>query len=108
MEVSASTKIKSSFNCGLATSLSLAEKREKEKMRERLVILGSLGRWLDRILSSRHPLTKNQYPIICLERTMVQQSEALRCSLTMADSNFDGTVDNNPGHFEKGRRLDIS
>ena len=76
--------------------ISLAEKREKEKMRERLVILGSLGRWLDRILSSRHPLTRSQYPIICLERKMVQQSKALRCSLTMADSNFDGTVDNNP------------
>ena len=42
---------------------------------------------------------KNQYPIICLEGTMIQQSEALRCSLTMADSSFDETVDNNPVIF---------
>ena len=66
-------------------------------MRERLIILGSLGRWLDRILSSRHPFTKNQYPIKCLERTMIQHSEALRCTLmTIADSNFDETIDNKP------------
>ena len=64
-------------------------------MPERLVILGSLGRWLERILSSRHPFTKNQYPIICLEMTMIQQSDALRCSLAVVDSRFDETVDNN-------------
>ena len=73
-------------------------------MRERLVTLGSLGRWLDRILSSWHPFTKNQHPIICLERTMIQQSEVLRCSLTMADSSFDETVDNNPVIFENGSK----
>ena len=61
-------------------------------------------RWLDRILSSRHPFTKNQYPIICLERTMIQQSEALRCFLTMADSSFDETVDNNHVIFENGSK----
>ena len=69
------------------------------------MILGSLGRWLDRILSRRHPLTKNQYPIICLERTTIQQSEALRCFLTMADSSFDETVDNNPVIFENDGNL---
>ena len=47
---------------------------------------------------------KNQYPIICLERTMIQQSEALRCFLTMADSCFDETVDNNPVIFENGSK----
>ena len=45
---------------------------------------------------------KNQYPIICLERTMIQQSETLRSFLTMADSSFDETVDNNPVIFENG------
>ena len=85
------------------------QKREKEKKRERLVILGRLvGHWLDRILSSRHPFTKNQYPIICLERTMIQQSETLRCSLTMADSSFDETVDNKPVIIRMEARLDSS
>ena len=88
--------------------VSLAPKMVLEKKRERLVILGSLGRWLDRILSSRHPFTKNQYPIICSERTMIQQSEALRCPLTMADSSFDETVDNKPVIFRIEERLDGS
>ena len=84
------------------------QKREKEKKRERLVILGRLGPWLDMILSSQHPFTKNQYPIICLERTMIQQSETLRCALTMADSSFDETVDNKPVIIRMEARLDSS
>ena len=51
---------------------------------------------------------KKQYPIICLERTMIQQSEALRCSLTMADSIFDETVDKNPVILKMEARLDSS
>ena len=47
---------------------------------------------------------KKPYPIICLERKMIQQSEALRCFLTMADSSFDETVDNNPIIFENGSK----
>ena len=47
---------------------SLWAKNGRRNRSHSLVILGSLGRWLDRILSSRHPFTKNQYPIICLER----------------------------------------
>ena len=34
----------------------------------------------------------------------MQQSEALRCILTMADSSFDETVDNNPVIFENGSK----
>ena len=33
---------------------------------------------------------------------MIQQNEALRCFLTMADSSFDETVDNDPVIFENG------
>ena len=54
-----------------------------------------------------HPFTKNQNQIICLERTMMQQSEALRCFLTMADSSFDETVDNNPIIFENGSKAQL-
>ena len=72
------------------------------------MILGSLGRWLDRILSSRHPFTKYQYPVTCLESIMIQQSEALRHSLTMADSSFDETVDNNPVILKMEARHDSS
>ena len=43
---------------------------------------------------------RNQYPIICLEGTMIQLSEALRYSLTMTDSTFNETVDNNPAILE--------
>ena len=35
---------------------------------------------------------------------MIQQSEALRCSLTMADSSFDETVGNNPVIIENGSK----
>ena len=34
----------------------------------------------------------------------MQQSEVLQCSLTMADSSFDETVDNNPVIFENGSK----
>ena len=88
--------------------VSLAAKMGEEKKRERLVILGSLDCWLDRILYSRHPFTKNHYPIIRLERKMIQQSKALRCSLTMADSSFDETVDNKPVIFRMEPMLDSS
>ena len=88
--------------------VSLAAKTGEGKKRERLVVPGSLGLCLDRILSSRRPFTKQQYPIICLERTVIQQSEALRCSLTMADSSFDETVDNNPIILKMEARLDSS
>ena len=88
--------------------VSFAAKTGEGIKRKRLVILGRLGRWLDRILSSRHPFTKKQYPIICLERTMIRQSEALRCSLTIADSSFDETVDKNPVIFEMEARLNSS
>ena len=92
---------------GLASSLSRGNTGEGKKL-ERLVILGSMGRWLNRILSSQHPLTKDQYLIICLESTMIQQREALRCSLTMVDSSFDETVDNNPVILKMEARLDSS
>ena len=92
---------------GLATSLSRGKNRRRNNS-ERLVTLGTLGRWLDRILSSRHPFTENQYPIIYLERTTIQQSEALRCLLTMTDSSFDETVDNNPSFLKMEARLDCS
>ena len=35
---------------------------------------------------------------------MIQQNEALGCFLTMADSSFDETVDNNPVIFENGSK----
>ena len=38
---------------------------------------------------------------------MIQQSEALRCSLTMADSSFDETVDNSPAMFENGSKAPL-
>ena len=39
---------------------------------------------------------------------MIQHSEALRCSLTMADSMFDEIVDNNPIILKMEARLDGS
>ena len=55
-------------------------------------------------MSSRHPFTKNQHPIICLERTMIQQSEALQFFLRMADSSLDETDYSNPVIFENGSK----
>ena len=84
--------------------LDLLQVSLRAKMGEGIKARETCNTWQPGSLSSRHPFRKNQYPIICLERTMIQQSEALRCFLTMADSSFDETVDNNRIIFENGSK----
>ena len=84
---------------GLATSPSHGKKGRRNKTERDLSNIWQPGSLAGQDSVQSASFYKNQYPIICIERTMIQQSEALRCSLTMADSSFNETVVNNPVIF---------
>ena len=82
--------------------VSLAAKTGEGIKRERLVKLGSLGRWLDRILSSRHPFAKKAISSHMLRKD--NDTTERGSAMFFDNGRLDETVDNNPVIFENGSK----